>query len=64
MRENGYELYQNFVIKYYILVDPAVESIKAYLFIEEKEYDMMQKDLNFNLKGECSISPDFSELWN
>lgn len=56
------ELYQNFGIKYYLIVDPENNSITYYQLVNEK-YEEISKPSGFQLNGGCEIRPDLSRIW-
>jgi len=56
------ELYQNFGIKYYLIVDPDKQAI-SYYQLKKNKYEEV-KNLNSFVIGEsCQIDPNLSSIW-
>lgn len=58
-----FELYQNFGIKYYVLIDLDDDSVTAYQLNNEGKYIQMENPLQFDIQVDCKIEPTFSEIW-
>ncbi|MEM9326808.1 MAG: Uma2 family endonuclease [Bacteroidota bacterium] len=58
------ELYQNFRIKYYLIIDPENNSIAYYRLDAEGKYEALSSIETFDLKDNCTISPDLSSIWS
>jgi Uma2 family endonuclease len=58
-----FELYQNFGIKYYVMVDPETEEIFVYQLVNGK-YQKLNSDNEFLfLENGCKISANMSEIF-
>ena len=58
-----YDLYQNFDIPYYVIVDPENNSITVYRRNDKGEYKE-QEGYAFELSDNCNISADLDCIWN
>ncbi len=58
-----FELYQNFGIPYYIIVDPDNQTIAVYILKSNGIYEVLEKPYRFLLNDSCCIEPDFSGIW-
>ncbi len=58
-----FELYQDFGIQYYLIVDPEEKIITTYQLKEEGKYEVRPDMKSFELKDNCTISPDLSNIW-
>lgn len=56
-------LYQDFGIRYYLIVDPETNTITYYELINEK-YQKMKKPSVFEVGDGCSISPTLENIWS
>ena len=63
-RNTKFELYQNFGIKYYLIIDPKEKTIEVYVLGKNKKYKLKKNIKSFDLIKGCSIAPDFSKLFN
>ena len=57
-----FELYQNFGVKYYLIVDPDVQHILAYE-LTGSVYGEMRNPSTFNLTSDCEIAPDLGQIF-
>ena len=64
-RHTKYELYEQQGVKYYLIVDTDKKVIEVYE-LKGKEYEMQPKagSYNFALADDCSIAPDFSNVFS
>jgi Uma2 family endonuclease len=63
-RNVKFELYQENAVKYYIIVNPADDSIEIYLLDEKGKYQKQVDIENFTFDFEvCQIKPDFKSIW-
>jgi Uma2 family endonuclease len=54
-----YQLYQDFGIKYYIIIDPDDSTIKVFRLNQKNAYEMMvHPPFEFEINSTCKISPD------
>lgn len=56
------ELYADFGIRYYIIVDPKNDKLTS-LKLDDGKYLEMGPPFDFKLERGCTISPDFSEVF-
>jgi len=56
------ELYQNFGVKYYLIIDPETNLIICYQ-LTEGTYQEVPKVREFKLTDNSIIQPDLSEIW-
>ena len=63
-RFTKYELYQQQGVKYYIIADTDKKAIEVYE-LKEKEYELKTEtnSYTFEFAGNCSITPDFSNVF-
>ena len=64
-RHTKYELYEQQGVKYYLIVDTDKKEIEIYE-LSGKEYKMLPKSGSdkFELADDCSITPDFSNVFS
>ena len=64
-RHMKYELYQQQGVKYYLIADTDKKTIEIYE-LKEKKYEQQTKSgsYNFILVNNCSITPEFSNVFN
>jgi Uma2 family endonuclease len=64
-RHTKYELYEQQGVKYYLIVDADKKIIEVYE-LKGKEYKMQSKSASnkFQLTDDCSITPDFSNVFS
>lgn len=65
-RHTKFALYQNFRIKYYLIVDPEKESVEIY-FLENSKYTLQESSpgtlFTFSLSDDCKIDVDTKNFW-
>lgn len=61
-RNTKYELYQEFGIKYYLIVDPNKNTVEIYCLDKKGKYQL-QEESRFELNDDCAIVMDFSKIW-
>ena len=61
-KNTKYDLYQDFGIRYYLIIDPDKETIEIYKLDEEGKYQLVN-DEEFQLTDKCAIKPDFKSIW-
>ena len=57
-----FKLYQDFGVKYYLIVDPEAKKILAYELIGSNYQEMPEHSI-FRLTDECDIAPDLANLF-
>jgi len=57
-----YNLYEEFGVKYYIMIDPDDNSVKVFVLNDEKKYTE-QKQYNFSITDKCQIEIDFLKIF-
>ncbi len=57
-----FEIYQDFGIQYYIIVDPDNQTIIAYS-LKNSKYEIIEPPFVFDLDNGCRIQPDFTTIW-
>ena len=57
-----FELYQNFGVKYYLIVDPDVRKVMVYE-LSGKVYQEMSDYSTFSLTDGCEIAPDLGNVF-
>ena len=57
------ELYQNFGIRYYLIVDPDTNKITYYQLGSDGKYEEVEKSEGFQLDEGCLISPDLEGVF-
>jgi Uma2 family endonuclease len=64
-RHTKYELYQQQGVKYYLIADTDKKTIEVYE-LKEKVYELQSEagHYNFILAADCSVTPDFSNVFN
>lgn len=62
-KHSKFELYQDFGIRYYLMVDPEDQSILYYQLNEEGKYVLAKNLGSFELDEHCTIAPDLSNIW-
>jgi Uma2 family endonuclease len=63
-RHTKFEIYQQKKIKYYLIIDLDKEAIETYEFKKEAYELTSQKNVHqFTLTDDCSIKPDFSNIF-
>ena len=58
-----FELYQDFGIPYYLIVDPDDDSLKLFLRGEKGKYEEIAIDEGISLEESCQVYPDFRKIW-
>ncbi len=59
-----FELYQQFGIQYYLIVDPDIDLVTIYQRNDDGKYEERSGDeINFNLTDGCTIRPNLSIIW-
>lgn len=61
-RNTKFELYEEFGIQYYLIVDPESNAIEVYSLINGS-YKKMNNEYIFDLGGECQIKPKLNNIW-
>jgi Uma2 family endonuclease len=62
-KHTKFDLYQDFGIRYYLIVDPEDTSILYYQLNEDGKYVLSEKLEAFELGEDCEITPDLSNIW-
>ena len=62
-RHTKYDLYQNFGIKYYLIVDPEKETVEIYQLDENDKYALVDSSVALQIDDNCSITPDLKTIW-
>ncbi len=63
-RHTKYQLYEQQGVKYYLIVDADKKIIEVYE-LNENEYTLLNnQSYNFTLVNDCTITPDFSNIFN
>lgn len=63
-RNTKYELYQQQLVKYYLIVDADKEHIEIYKLIDGKYHqEDFEKVYSFDLEEDCSIEVSLHEIW-
>jgi len=64
-RHTKYELYQQQGVKYYLIVDADTKNIEVYM-LHDEQYSLqpMNSSYTFELKDNCSITPDMSTIFD
>lgn len=57
-----YDLYRDFGIKYYLLIDPEKKSTTLYI-LSDKAYELSEPPYVFEMREGCSIGLDLARLW-
>jgi Uma2 family endonuclease len=60
--QTKYDLYAEFGIRYYLILDPEDQSLTIYLLNDQGRYEK-QEGAYLDLGGGCCIEPDFSQIW-
>ncbi len=63
-RQTKFELYQDFGIPYYLMIDPEKQSIEVFRRNEEGKYEQVQGAPHFLLDEDCRISPRLASIWD
>jgi len=58
-----YEMYQDFGIRYYLIVDPETHQINYYGLSTDGKYEAIKDPESLKLDGQCAISPNFAGVW-
>lgn len=58
-----FELYQDFGIRYYLMVDPEEKKILIYQLNAEGKYGLQSDSASFELEEDCMIRPDLANIW-
>ncbi|HEY9340692.1 MAG TPA: Uma2 family endonuclease [Hanamia sp.] len=65
-RISKFSIYENFGIKYYLIVDPEKESVEIY-FLQNSKYLLQdfspEKPFTFSLDDDCTIDVIFKNIW-
>jgi Uma2 family endonuclease len=65
-RHTKFALYQNFGIKYYLIVDPEKESVEIY-YLENSKYTLQESStgtpFTFLVSDDCRIDVDTKHFW-
>jgi Uma2 family endonuclease len=64
-RNTKYELYEQQAVKYYLIVDADKKTIEVYE-LKEKKFELIPQadSYSFVLGDNCSLTPDFSNVFN
>jgi Uma2 family endonuclease len=63
-RNTKYELYQQQLVKYYLIVDPDKEQVEIYKLTGDKyQMEPFEKSCSFYLEEGCSIEVQLNEIW-
>jgi Uma2 family endonuclease len=63
-RNTKYEIYRQQGVKYYLIVDPKMQTIEIYTLINgEYQLQPFTNTFSFVLDEDCEITPDFTEVW-
>lgn len=64
-RHTKYQYYQQQGVKYYLIVDADKKSIDVYM-LQDGEYSLQQMNASyvFHLDDDCTITPDFSKVFD
>ena len=59
-----YEMYQDFGIPYYFIVDPEEKEVKIYQLDASKEYQDTSLSEGLIISQDCTIYPDLESIFN
>jgi Uma2 family endonuclease len=62
-RHTKFEIYQNAVVKYYLIIDPDEKSVEKYSLSKENTYVRNNDVSSYFLAEDCSINIDLSTIW-
>jgi Uma2 family endonuclease len=63
-RNTKYELYQQQLVKYYLIVDPDKKQVEIYKLTGDKyQKEPFEKSYSFYLQADCSIEVQLNEIW-
>lgn len=63
-RYTKYGLYEEFGIKYYLIVDPEQKTIEVYQLNGQGTYEQIFNPKFFELEDGCTIIPQFDAIWS
>ena len=63
-RNIKFQLYQDFGIRYYIIIDPETQEIEIYKLNDKGIYELIDRDSSLYIDYTCIIKPDFSQIFN
>lgn len=59
-----FDIYENFGIKYYVIVDPDDQSIKVFFLSESGKYEELKTyPYTFSFPDTCEISVELKKIW-
>jgi len=61
-RNTKFDLYQDFGIKYYLIIDPEKETIEVYQLDENGKYKLVETE-EFEFEEGCNIKPNLKNIW-
>jgi len=64
-RHTKYQYYQQQGVKYYLIIDADKKNIDVYM-LQDEEYSLQEMNTSFvfHLDDDCSITPDFSKVFD